>query len=79
MHERNPYSRGLHAHRETIVAVAMLLGEDPPLLCSCCMGHGQSTGIFGGWRACGQCSGTGYDMIGYSTRNHFMELRIKNG
>lgn len=79
MFDQNPYSRGLHADRETITTVAMLLGEQAPVLCSCCIGKGYGGGIFGGLTMCGQCHGTGYDILGAGTLAHFMKLRIENG
>lgn len=52
--------------RDEIEAMAMLLGE-LTMICSCCLGHGASRGIFGGKRRCGQCNGVGYDYLGEKT------------
>lgn len=70
--DHNPWSDGLNAHYEEITAVAMLLGEEHPILCSCCIGTGKSTNVFGGPSACGQCQNTGYDWIGKKTHQHFV-------
>lgn len=48
-------------HNEA-VATAMLLGEPLPVVCSCCGGKRLMRGIFG-YSACGQCMGTGYDIM----------------
>lgn len=74
-HERNPWSDGLRAHYDEILTVAMLLGEETPIICSCCIGTGANKGIFGGPSACGQCRNTGYDWIGVKTLQHFTRKR----
>jgi hypothetical protein len=53
---------------DEIVATSMLLGEGPPILCSCCLGKRTTSGVFGSWRRCGQCRGLGYDLLGSRTR-----------
>jgi hypothetical protein len=50
-----------------IEATAMLLGEKT-LICSCCLGKQRYHGVFGGLRRCGQCNGTGFDIIEKKTR-----------
>jgi len=69
---RNPYSDGLMADYEEVTAVAMLLGEEHPILCSCCIGTGVQSSIFGGSRTCTQCKNTGYDWIGTQTHRYFV-------
>ena len=51
---------------EEIEAIAMLLGE-PSMICSCCLGRQTVKGIFGGQRRCGQCMGSGFDILGPRT------------
>ena len=76
--DRNPWSKGMGAHYDEILTVSMLLGEHAPVFCSCCMGHGQSSGIFGIRTTCGQCRGWGYDILGPKTMEHFLK-RVTEG
>lgn len=54
---------------ERIVAVAMLVGDLPPVKCSGCKGSGWSHGVaFFGPKRCYQCVGSGYDVMGTKTK-----------
>lgn len=55
------------AYHDELVAISMLVGDHPPLFCSCCMGTGTEARLWGK-RTCGQCMGGGYDMIGEKTK-----------
>lgn len=72
--EKNPLSDGLRARYTEVLAVAMLLGEFRPVLCSCCMGRGTTKGILFN-KACLQCKNTGYDYIGGKTHRYFTTRR----
>lgn len=53
-------------YHEEATATAMLIGEPAPIICSCCLGRRIERRIFG-WGRCGQCMGTGYDLMGPKT------------
>ena len=52
---------------EEVLALSMLLGEMPPIKCSCCRGNGWNSRLWG-TRKCSQCKGLGYDIIGPKTQ-----------
>lgn len=79
MRDTNPYSDGLRAAREEVIAVSMLLGDEHPIVCSCCLGKGTNSSLFGLRRSrCGQCDGKGYDWIGLKTLHYFTRKRAGN-
>lgn len=64
MFRKTAYVKPSH---DEIVAISMLLGEFPPIICSCCMGRGFGMELWGRLR-CIQCDGLGYDYMGAKTR-----------
>lgn len=71
MHKKLSY---LNQERyDRIMATAMILGDHLPIVCSCCMGHRTQSGVFGSWRTCGQCHGTGFDIIPKATEKALLK------
>lgn len=62
--------------REEITCLAMLLGENQPIICSCCLGKGWDKRLWG-VRTCGQCGGSGYDWIGPKTKQSMIDQGIR--
>lgn len=61
MHKKLSFAN--QERHDRIMATAMIMGENTPIICSCCMGHRTQSGVFGSWRTCGQCNGSGFDLI----------------
>lgn len=87
---RKPKGAGRRAipPAEEIIATSMLLGEEAPIICSCCLGRRKSRGLFGVMSTCGQCEGWGFDYVGRKTcealrlgikynSSHLMDVAIR--